>query len=171
MTVDWQVSKSTRTCAATGREIQAGEEYFSALREEEEGFVRYDYSAEAWQDVSQDGFFSFWRTTLRPEEERKRLIIDTEAFYTFFCNLNDPQGDAQKELFRYLVALILTRKRILRLDDIDKTAEGDFLVLYDRRLEQTTRVFCPPVTETQLAEAQESLNQIFECQIDSSEDL
>lgn len=171
MTVDWQVGKNSRVCSASGREIDVGEEHYSALIESPEGFIRQDFSVDAWGDVDKSGFFSFWKTRAHEKDEKKkRLVIDTEAFYTFFCSLMETEEE-DKILFRYLVSLILTRKRILRLDDIQKTPDGDVLVLYDRRTETTVRVDCPEVTQDELAEAQETLNQIFECQIDSAEDL
>jgi len=163
MVVDWQVAKSDRVCAATGRALEEGEVYFSALREEGESFLRADYAVDVWPAVDKTAFFSFWRTRVPAATEKKRLIIDTEAFYAFFSSLEDP-SERHRQVFRYLVALILTRKRVLRLDSIDKTPEGDVLVLFDRRAEKEARVFCPEVSEEQLAEAQENLNQIFECQ-------
>ncbi len=169
MVVEWQVAKSSRVCAHTGRVLEEGEVHYSALVEDGEGFVREDYAGEAWPDVDKGRFFGYWRTRVPDAgEPRRRLVIDVEAFYSFFASLEDPQ-EPHRQVFRYLVSLILTRKRVLRLDEIEKGPEGDHLVLYDRRAEQTVRVFCPPVTDEQLAQAQENLNEIFECQIDPAE--
>lgn len=168
MSVDWQVQRSARVCAATGRELAVGETYFSVLREAGETFSRQDFSLEAWPGVDKSALFGYWRTQAREAEEdnRRRLVIDVEAFYTFFASL-EGQEEAHRRVFRYLVALILTRKRVLRLDSIEKTPEGDYLLLRDRKADRDIRVFCPEATEEQLRQAQENLNQIFECQTDA----
>ena len=165
MPVDWQVAKPTRQCAASGRDLEEGEIYYSALKEEGEEFMRLDYSADAWPEMDKTPFFSFWRSRVPPENVKKRLVIDVEAFYTFFCNLDDP-AEPHRILFRYLVALILTRKRVLRLDEIEKGPDGEALLLYDRRAEKQVAVACPEADVEQLTDAQEQLNQIFECQFD-----
>ncbi|MBN2712711.1 MAG: hypothetical protein JXR97_09835 [Planctomycetes bacterium] len=168
MSADWQVSKSTCVCSATQKQIEVGETYYSALIEENEGFSRKDYSVEAWNDIDKSDFFSFWKTKVKAEDEKKKLVIDVEAFYTFFANLMEKQNES-KILFSYLVTLILVRKRILRLDEIEKGPDGDALMVYDRRADKTFRVDCPEVSDEQLEEAQKSLNEIFECTIGSDD--
>ncbi len=164
MMTTWEVSKHRRVCSASRRPLAVGEEHYSALREGGETFVREDYALEAWEDVDKSAFFSYWRTRVPDEEEkRKRLIIDIEAFYAFFLSLHEAQ-EAHRQIFRYLAALILVRKRVLRLDDIEKHEEGETLRLFDHRAKAPVTVFAPPATVEELAEAQEALNQIFDCQ-------
>ena len=44
----WEIGRSTGVCAATGRELREGEEYYAVLFEEGESFRRADYTLEAW---------------------------------------------------------------------------------------------------------------------------
>lgn len=166
MSADWQVSSSTHSCCVTRQLFEVGEVYYSALKEDGEGFSRLDFSSDAWEKEEKDVFFSFWKTRARePEEDKRRkLVIDIEAFYTFFSSLEDAKDDS-KALFKYLVALILTRKRVFRLDEIEKSPDGDYLLLYNRRSEKELRILSPDATDEQLAEVQENLNQIFDCQM------
>lgn len=163
MAVDWDVTKTTHACSVSGRPLEEGETYFSALQDEGKQFVRYDFSPEAWAECDKAAFFSYWRTTVRPAAEKRRLVIDVEAFYIFFSQLVGSDED-HRQLFLYLVALILVRKRVLRLEAIEKTPEGEFLALYDRRAENDVRVRVPDATDDELREAQASLDQIFDCQ-------
>lgn len=165
MSANWEVSKSQRVCAITGKVLEVGDNFFSGLKEEEDSFVRLDYSQEAWEELEQkDEFFSFWRSKiLAPDEnKKKKLIIDVEAFYTFFCNL---AGDEKhnRMLFRYLIALILVRKRVLKLEEIEKSPEGEALILLDIRKKEEVRVPVLDATEEELEAAQLELNEIFEC--------
>ncbi len=164
MIANWDVGRSQRVCAVTGKAFVEGDSFFSALKEQAESFVRLDYSNEVWPEQDKSAFFSFWRTTLhKPDDKKKnRLVIDIEAFYTFFTNL---EGDDKPSriLFRYLIALILVRKRVLRLDEIEKSPDGEALILYDSRTKEECRVMVSEAGEEELAQAQDEINQIFEC--------
>ena len=164
MSANWEVSRSHRECAVSGRKFVEGDEFYSALVETDESFERKDFSPEVWGEQNKDGFFSFWRTKLQSSSGKKdrKLHIDVEAFYTFFRNLEDTQKPNQM-LFRYLIALMLVRKRVLRLDEIEKSSEGEFLLLYDTRQKEECSVTVCDAEEEELAAAQQELNQIFEC--------
>ena len=49
---DYQIQPNTRHCAATGRELRAGEKFYSVLSQEGGKLVRRDYAAEAWQGAA-----------------------------------------------------------------------------------------------------------------------
>lgn len=160
---NWEVGRSQRMCAVTGKVFEDGDEYFSALREQGESFSRQDFSPAAWQEQDKSLYFSFWRTRLQKGERKKnKLVIDVEAFYTFFRSLEGEEATG-RQIFRYLVALMLVRKRVLRLEEVEKHPEGETLILFDTRTKEECRVPAPAATEEQLATAQEELNQIFEC--------
>ncbi|GHT02756.1 hypothetical protein FACS1894139_01530 [Planctomycetales bacterium] len=122
---NWQVERSRRKCAVSGREFAAGEEYFSVLQEDGDGFKRVDLAAEVWATFDKTGLFSFWHTRAAAAATAKRLTIDAEAVYDFFTNLiTENSPTAARALFRYLLALILLRQRRLRLDGISRMADG-----------------------------------------------
>lgn len=162
----WDISRPKRECHLSGCELTEGMTFYTALREDGESFARQDYSLEAWEEVDRSPFFSYWKSRIQSNAARKdaRLVIDTEAFYAFFRDLGE-SDKPHRQLFRYLVALLLVRKRVLRLDEIEKTPEGETLLLFDNRAKEEIRVFAPPATPAQLEEAETELNQIFECQI------
>ncbi|MFH0911309.1 MAG: hypothetical protein V1918_07405, partial [Planctomycetota bacterium] len=158
---DWNVERGARRCAATGRAFEAGETYYSALVEEGDSFSRFDYSPEAWGREEKDRFFSFWRTRLPAEgEEPRRRFVDTEVIHRFFTRLEEAESPA-KLAFRYLLALLLIRKRVLRLEAIERDDAGERLRVYDRRQERTLRVRNPEAAPSDLAAAQEELGAIF----------
>lgn len=169
MSADWHVAKSSQQCAVTGTPLEVGDEHYSALTETPEGFSRADYSLAAWPEVDKTTFFSFWKTRVRSPEEKKRLVIDIEAFYAFFSSLGETD-DPQRQVFRYLVALLLTRKRVLRLDEIEKSPDGDTLVVFDRRQDKVLRLPCPDLNSDRIQDAQNAINEIFECQIEADLD-
>lgn len=163
----WHVARSTRTCASTGVEIPPETPYYSALLETDDGFERKDFAAEAWPEADKAEFFSYWKNKGYSPRTDKRPPVDYERLLSFFDAL-DGTEDRSKRLFRYVVALVLVRRRKLRLDDMSRTDDGeDRLVLYDRRGDgKTVTVTSPEATREELEQAQEKLNSLFECDVE-----
>ena len=111
---DWTINKPLGECSGTGRQIEPGEEYFGALVETEEGLERRDYSAEYWEKEKPE-VFCFWRTKLADPEEKKELFVSDEMLMAFFERLAN-ETDAEKVNFRFVLALVLMRKRRLKYD-------------------------------------------------------
>src|ERR1700688_4371383 len=57
--MEYQIQANTRRCAVSGRELHAGEKFYSVLTEEHGKLARLDYAADAWQGPPH-GTFSFW---------------------------------------------------------------------------------------------------------------
>lgn len=105
-------------CAATGRGLSPGEPCIAALCEQDDSegapFARLDYSVDAWQQgLRPDRLFSFWRTTVPEPNSKKRLFVDDELLMNVFERL---AGDdrPQRTAFRFVIALILMRKKLLK---------------------------------------------------------
>ncbi len=161
----WQVAKSSKVCAASGEEIPPEVPFYSGLLEGENGFERRDYSAAAWPEVDHGVFFSYWRNkgySLNPD---RRPPVDYERLLAFFDQLEGSE-EAGKRLLRYVLALVLVRRRRLRLDDMKREEDGDRLVLFDRRNGgKTVEVLAPQVTEEELLQTQERLQQLFDADL------
>ncbi|MBN1257725.1 MAG: hypothetical protein JXA52_08475 [Planctomycetes bacterium] len=159
---DWKVERGRKQCAATERPFEEGEVYFSVLIEQDDTFQRLDFSLEVWKEQEKNQFFSFWRTRMpSASEEPKRRFIDTEVIYNFFTRLADAESE-MKLTFRYLLALILLRKRFLRLDEIIKQDGEEYLAVWDRRVSKYLRILNPHATCETLEEAQRELSCIFD---------
>lgn len=167
----WQVARSTKVCAKTGEEIPAETTYYSALIETDTGLDRFDYAAESWPEIDKSEFFSYWKNKGWSPRADKKPPIDYERLLSFFDAL-DGTEDRFKRLLRYVVALVLVRKRKLRLDDMGRTEQGeDKLTLFDRRDGgKPVTVISPEASREELEQAQEKLNQLFDCDFDEQRD-
>lgn len=163
----WHVARSTRACASTGVEIPPETPYYSALLETDDGFERKDFAAAAWPGVDRAEFFSYWKNKGYSPRADKRPAVDYERLLSFFDAL-DGTEDRSKRLLRYVVALVLVRRRKLRLDDMTRTDDGeDRLVLHDRRDGgKTVVVASPEATREELEQTQEKLNALFDCDVE-----
>ena len=69
---EWKVNKSQRVCAISEKVFEVGDTFFSALKEEDDSFTRYDYSTEVWNDLDKSDIFSYWKTHLQSKEHEKK---------------------------------------------------------------------------------------------------
>jgi len=112
----YQVSRPTGLCAATGEPLESGMAAVATLceHEEGEGFDRLDYSESAWDDGARpERLFCFWRTTYAPPEAKRQLLVDDEVLMDLFNRLAGDERP-QRIAFRFVLALILMRKRRLK---------------------------------------------------------
>lgn len=122
----WNVEKRSPACAGCAKGFVPGDVYFGALyqegegQEEAEGVVRKDYCPECWKEKRGGGEFSFWKGVVpEPEEEdarKKRLDarLDSDALLDCLRTMEDSPDPARRR-FRFAVALLLMRKRRLKL--------------------------------------------------------
>jgi len=95
--------------------FEEGDEFHSAIFEDGETFRRVDFSAEAWSGPP-DGCFCHYKTRVPPSRKKARpLLVGNEALEAFFRRLAG-EGDPLRIGFRFVLALLLMRKRLLRYD-------------------------------------------------------
>ena len=111
---EWEIDKPLGQCYETGKKIEYGEEYFAALVETEEGLARRDFCADYWQEKKPD-VFCYWKTRLPRPDEKRQKFIDDDMLMAFFERLGK-ENEQEKINFRFVLALILMRKRRLKYD-------------------------------------------------------
>ena len=123
----YQVSRSTGVCAATGQPLSPGSVCIATLceRVDDDGFDRSDYSLEAWESGARpERLFSFWRTTVAEPGGKRKILVDDEVLLDLFHRLGDDEERSQRVAFRFVLALILMRKRLLRFAGRKGSADG-----------------------------------------------
>ncbi len=111
---EWEVDKPLGQCYGTGRKIEYGEEYFGALVETGEGLQRRDFCADYWES-EKPNVFCYWKSRLPHPDQKKQIFVDDEMLMAFFERLENETGQ-EKVNFRFVLALILMRKRRLKYD-------------------------------------------------------
>ncbi|MFP4058777.1 MAG: hypothetical protein ACLF0G_18060 [Candidatus Brocadiia bacterium] len=163
--MDWNIAKSQRVCSC-GRQLEENETYYAALYEEGEEFVRRDYCLACWEAARQrGGHFSFWKTSVPPKEQRRRLFADDQVLVDFFLRLEGATEEQHRRFF-YLLALILMRKKRLKFQDIERDEEGgEVLVLRYPPEDRTLRVLNPALDDEQVEALKEQLSQVLDFQL------
>jgi hypothetical protein len=157
--MDYQLQPSARVCSVTGRELKPGEKYFSALFDQKPGFVRKDYSIDAWPGPP-EGVIAFWRGTVPAREEKPRLRIDDDLLHDCFLRLEGRQEPAEVS-FRYVVALLLMRRKRFKFEEARVEEGYEIMFLRDARGNATHRVVNPRLTEEAMIQVQEEVFKVL----------
>jgi hypothetical protein len=157
--IDYQIQAITRRCTATGRELRPGERYYTALLDVDGRFVRQDYSAEAWQGPP-EGVFSFWMGRVPADDEGRRPRIDDELLLDCFQRLEGQTGP-DKVNFRYVVALLLMRRKRLRFEETRLLDGQEILCLRCVKTRTLYQVVNPRLTEDEMAAVQDEVFKVL----------
>lgn len=135
--MDYEIPRSTRRCAKTDRELQPGEGFYSVLVVDGGKLTRRDYSVEAWNGPP-DEALGWWKSQVpRPDANRVHWAPNDVMLQLFDQLENQP---ANQDM-RYVLALLLVRRRVMRLEEEIKDSNGaETLVLYCPRRETTYHV-------------------------------
>lgn len=112
----YPIARPTGVCAHSGVTIEPGSPYVATLveRDGQEGLDRIDFSITAWENGARPArLFGFWRTVMSATDEKPRLFIDDNELLSLFEQLSE-SDDEKRIVFRFLLGLILMRKRLLR---------------------------------------------------------
>jgi hypothetical protein len=156
---DYQIQENTRRCAATGRELKPGERFFSVLIDEGNKFVRRDFSSEAWQGPP-PGAFSFWSGRVPAASDTHKLRIDDDLLVDCFQRL-EGQTDPSRLNFRYVVALLLMRRKRFKFEEMRHLGDQEILCLRCTRTKAQYQVVDPRLTEEEMAAVQEEVFKVL----------
>jgi hypothetical protein len=157
---DYQIQASSRRCAVTGREIAPGERYYSVLLDRGDSFVRQDFSPEAWRGPPENTF-SFWQGRLPlAGGAPKRQPIDDELLLDCFARL-EGELEPGKQAFRYVLALLLVRRKRLRLEETRREGGQEVLTLRDGRSKARYLVIDPGLPDGELESVQDEVFEVL----------
>ncbi len=117
----WDITKPLGQCSGSEKHIEFGEEFFAALVETDQGLQRRDFCAEYWNN-EKPKVYCYWKTKLPDPKQKKPMFVDDEMLFAFFERLAE-ETEQEKINFRFVLALILMRKRRLKYDS-SKTQDG-----------------------------------------------
>jgi len=158
--IDYQIQPNTRRCFVTGRDLRPGEKFYSVLLDESGHLVRRDYSADAWHGPP-EGAFGFWAGKVPPaSDENRRPQIDDEMLFECFGRL-ECETDPSRVNFRYVVALLLMRRKRLKFDSARQKDGREVLRLRDARTGAEHDVINPGLTDDEMASVQEEVLKVL----------
>ena len=157
---EWVIDKPLGQCCATGRVIAPGEEYYATLVQTEQGFARRDFCAEVWTQQKPE-VFCYWKTKLPTPDQKKQLFVDDDMLMAFFERLAT-ETEQEKVNFRFVLTLVLMRRRRLKYDS-SKTQDGrEIWRLRITGTQDFSEVVNPNLGEEQVAQLTSQMGQILQ---------
>jgi len=159
MLLDYEVKSCSRCCSVTKNVLKPGEGFFSVLELRGDQFLRLDFSLDAWTGPPKD-CLGWWRSRVPTDDETKPKLAPTEVMLNLFAALAERIEDQE---FRYLLGLLLLRRRVLRRDDSKRDEAGrEVWVLHCRRRnEQYELVVAEPNAEQSQQLQQRMINLLY----------
>jgi hypothetical protein len=156
---EWEINKPLGQCHGTERKIESGEEYFAALVETEEGLQRRDFCADYWESRKPD-VFCYWKTRLPEPGQKRQLFVDDQMLMAFFERL-EKETEQEKINFRFVLALILMRKRILKYDETINKDDKEIWRLRIVGEKHIAEVINPHLDEEQIEQLSSQIGEIL----------
>jgi hypothetical protein len=159
MQADWEIKSRAHQCSRTGREFVEGEFFYTLLIREGEGFRREDLSEEAWKERNDNiQPFSFWRSKYDPPAPPPAEPLprdDAEGLLRRLIQENDP---AYANV-RYILALMLERKRVIRPLE---SSDDDMLVYEHLSTGETLVLANPKLSFDRIPEVQREVSALLD---------
>lgn len=157
---DWEIHKPLGTCAGNGKAIGPDEEFIATLVETPEGMQRRDYCLEYWA-ANKPEVYCYWKSKMTKADQKKKLFIDNDMLLAFFERLAT-ETDEEKINFRFVLTLVLMRKRILKYES-SKIEDGkEIWTLKVAGKDQLEQVVNPHLMEDKIEQLSEQLGQILQ---------
>ena len=121
-------------------------------------------SAECWPAQDHDKAFSYWQTRIPKKDAPVRRFVDDEVILDFFKKL-EGQEEPSKKSFRYVLGLLLMRKKVLKFTEFRRGETSGILVLYDKVRDSKYEVADPNLTEEQIQQVTEEIGQVLNAKV------
>jgi len=158
LNMDYEVQRCTRHCAASGRLLAEGEEFYSVLVTEHGQVQRYDYAAGAWPGPP-EAALGWWKSRMPTRDSGKPRLAPGDVLLELFVSLEQVPDKLD---MRYVLALLLVRRRVLRLEETRHDETGrELLLLYSPRDETTYQVRSAMPSDERIREIQVELGRLL----------
>jgi len=161
---DWDINKPVGECAGSGEIIEPQQEYIATLVDGQDGLERKDYTCQYWEESKPDAF-CYWKSKMPLANEKKKLFVDNDMLVAFFERLADETAE-DKVNFRFVLTLILMRKRILKYDSSKNEDGKEVWSLKVTGQNRSVNVVNPHLTEDKIEELSGQLGQILQVEFD-----
>ena len=159
-TSGYQVAKPQGICSITQQPIAPGEKFMAALRETPAGFERLDISLGAWPQFDRKDVIGFWQTVMPKHEQKKKVFVDDQVLCEIFESLAETTEPAKLN-FRFVLGLILMRKRMIVYEDTRMDGEKEIWQVRFKGRDDKLDLVNPKLDEQQVMEVSQQLSEIL----------
>lgn len=171
----YSVSTPTGVCAVSGEAIPVGASCMSVLAEppEADGLVRLDIALDRWVSGDRPVFpgpvVGVWRTVIPEKDAPRRQLVGEDEVVDLFEQLGEQPESGEpspnQTAFRYLLCLILIRKRrLVWVDASEATDAGPGVIRVRRPREKDSdpiEVIDPGMDDDAIRDATRQLSMVM----------
>jgi hypothetical protein len=158
----YSLSRPLGKCSLCDRVIPPGEKFTAAVRDCPTGLERLDISSDCWQSFDRANLLAFWQATMPAANAAKaKVFVDDTVLCDLFARLGDTADEPAKLNFRFVLGLILMRKRLLVYESTRMANEKEFWTVRFKGREETLDLLNPRLNEDQITEVSAQLGQIL----------
>lgn len=164
MIQNWSIRSRSHHCALSERPFIEGETFHTAIYFDTKtgDYLRRDVGLDSWkQELSERKPIAYWKTLYSPTiTEQKPEVTSKESAMALLQRFIE-EGDPSTENARYILALMLERKRILS-NTATKEVDGQRMLFYENK--KTGEVFIvrdPELLLNELASLQDEVAMLL----------
>lgn len=157
---DYEISRAKGHCCVSGRAFEEGEEFYTVVVDAAGALERRDYSLDAWTGPP-DGTLCHYRTRMPRKNAPRKMFVSDDIIVGFFRDLAGAE-DARKLRFRFVLALMLLRKRLLRYEGTRRDAFGEFWQMRLTRDKTLHDVLNPDLQENEIEALSRELSVVLQ---------
>ena len=158
----WKFGRREPVCNACETAFEDGEKIWSRLRLGDEGLARHDVCWRCWKQPAEEGEIDvFWWRTRHTVGKKKGLSLNLPALEALFHSIDGRTEPTIREL-RYLLCLLLMRKRRLKLVRVQRGAEGESFEVRRPRRQESLLVHVFDFTVERMDELRVELLALFD---------
>lgn len=160
MLQNWHIRIRGHQCSLTGRPFVEGETFVTAIYFDPEtsGYLRRDIALDAWeQELSERKPLAYWKTVYSPQVvEEKPEVTSKESALTLLQRFIE-EDEPGTENARYILVLMLERKRMLTPTATKETEHGKMLFYENKKTGDVFMVRDPELRLDELVQVQEEV--------------
>ncbi len=158
---DWKIRRRHGECSRCEAAFEDGQRLASLLRiDEEDDLLREDLCEACWKAGDPESYLFWWFTRHHPTRS-KTVQLDLGSLERLFMELGSREEGSLREL-RYLLCLLLMRKRKLKLIRVLRGKEGERLILRRPRRQEELAVHVFDFTTERLEELRSRLQEVLD---------
>ena len=158
----YEIARNSKSCCVSGKPIEPGAIYYSVLIDTVTGLERRDYSPEHWDGPPEDSI-GFWRgrvpvatDQVKPKPPRIENMLG--LFQQLAAKHEQNRSSADSERLLYVLALLLLRKKRLKLHEIEQLDDQEIMAVSLVKGEDIFRIQDPNLTDKHIHEVESKLS-------------
>lgn len=160
MIQNWSIRSRSHHCAQSGRAFGEGDVFHTAIYFDPEtgGYLRRDVALDAWkQELSERTPIAYWKTAYTPHVTEERPEVTSKESAMALLQRFIEEDEPHTENARYILALMLERKRILAPTASKETEQGKVLFYENKKTSEVYMVRDPELRLDELVQMQDEV--------------